>query len=142
LLILVDDNTDPSRSNAGAAESLYEIGTTGYWPGAFGAAGAFGALGGFGAPGAIGAFGAIGAPGAIGAAPIMFIASSFAWSASKSTFIVWRGAPHSAHSFAMGLFILPHTGHLFICISAGLKHTLISSSHCLPDTILPLNLED
>jgi hypothetical protein len=31
-------------------------------------------------------------------------------------------APHAAHTVAMGLFIFPHFEHVFIDISAGLKH--------------------
>lgn len=75
-----------------------------------------GGLGAAGADGAPGAFGATGAP--------TFAASSLDWSASKSNFFSSSANPHFAHTLAMGLFGAPQLGHIFIEISAGLKHII------------------
>ena len=65
-----------------------------------------------------------GAPGADGG--IALNESSFAWSASMSTFTAPRGAPHCAHTFAMGLLFAPQALQVFMEISAGLKHMFYS----------------
>jgi hypothetical protein len=39
----------------------------------------------------------------------------------------FNSAPHFLQTLSIGLKVVPHSGHLFIVISAGLKHMGISS---------------
>jgi hypothetical protein len=100
-----------------------------------GAPGAKGAAGALGAPGALGAVGALGAA-FIAAMICASVAPQFAHSFAVEGFMklqmghsmsgaaVFSSVPQSTHTFAMGLFIFPHLGQLFIWICAGLKHII------------------